>query len=64
MDRFGVACFEIQEILVTPDKGRIPCESDPKAEDCDVGLGKDFDMRADTPVWLRQGREEAQRWRN
>ena len=56
----GVVCFEIREILVTPEKvikGRFLCENDPLFDECDVGNtgsgGLDFGVRADQPVLVR-----------
>lgn len=56
----GVVCFDIQEVVVTPDKrikGRFLCKEDAAFKDCDPGLtgtgGKDFDIRADFPVLVR-----------
>ncbi|MEN8185048.1 MAG: hypothetical protein ABFS46_21205, partial [Myxococcota bacterium] len=56
----GVVCFEIQEVIVTPDKrikGRFLCKDDVKFKDCDLkgtGTGgSDFDVRADFPVLVR-----------
>lgn len=60
MEMVGVVCFEIQEIVVTPDKrikGRFLCKEDAAFKDCDLGGtgtgGKDFDVRADFPVLVR-----------
>jgi Flp pilus assembly protein TadG len=59
-DIVGVVCFEIREIIVTPDKiirGRFLCEGDALLEECDIGLtksgGLDFGTRADLPVLVR-----------
>jgi hypothetical protein len=56
----GVVCFEIREILVTPEKiikGRFLCEGDSLFDQCDVGStgtgGLDFGVRADHPVLVR-----------
>jgi hypothetical protein len=56
----GAVCFEIREILVTPEKivkGRFLCETDPLFDECDIGLtgtgGLDFGVRADLPVLVR-----------
>jgi Flp pilus assembly protein TadG len=52
----GGVCFEIREVLVTPEKiikGRFLCEGDPLMEECDIGGlpgGDDFDVRATVPV--------------
>lgn len=50
----GFVCFEIREVLVTPEKeirGNLVCASDPR---CDFGTtgtgGLDFGVRADIPV--------------
>jgi Flp pilus assembly protein TadG len=59
-DMVGVVCFNIQEIIVTPDKrikGRFLCKEDVAFKDCDLGPtgtgGKNFDVRADFPVLVR-----------
>jgi len=56
----GLVCFEIREVVVTPDKiirGRFLCEGDPlHTEECDLISptgGEDFDVRADIPVLVR-----------
>jgi Flp pilus assembly protein TadG len=56
----GVVCFEIREVLVTPEKiikGRFLCDTDPLMKECDVGItgggGLNFGMRADLPVLVR-----------
>ncbi len=52
----GGVCFEIREVLVTPEKvikGRFLCEGDPLMKDCDLGGlpgGDDYDVRATIPV--------------
>ena len=51
----GFVCFEIREVVVTPDKiirGRFLCGSDPLAAECDLGGagGGDFGLRATRPV--------------
>lgn len=56
----GAVCFEVREVVVTPDKiirGRFLCESDPLYDECDLGPtvtgGLDFGIRADIPVLVR-----------
>jgi hypothetical protein len=56
----GFVCFEIREVLVTPDKiikGRFLCANDPLFDECPVGPttsgGDDFGIRADIPVLVR-----------
>ncbi len=51
----GAVCFEIREVLVTPEKiikGRFLCQDDPLFDECNGGLpgGEDFDIRATIPV--------------
>src|SRR5262245_34628930 len=59
-DMVGFVCFEIREVLVTPDKiikGRFLCPSDPLFAECPIGPtgsgGDDFGVRADFPVLVR-----------
>jgi hypothetical protein len=59
-DMVGFVCFEIREVLVTPDKlikGRFLCPSDPLFAECPIGPtgtgGDDFGIRADFPVLVR-----------
>jgi len=59
-DMVGFVCFEIREVLVTPEqiiKGRFLCPSDPLFAECRVGPtgtgGDDFGIRADFPVLVR-----------
>jgi Flp pilus assembly protein TadG len=59
-DMVGFVCFEIREVIVTPDKiikGRFLCPSDPLFEHCPIGPtgsgGDDFGIRADFPVLVR-----------
>ena len=59
-DMVGFVCFEIREVLVTPDKiikGRFLCPSDPLFSECPIGPtgsgGDDFGIRADFPVLVR-----------
>ena len=59
-DMVGFVCFEIREVLVTPQKiikGRFLCPSDPLFEECPIGPtgtgGDDFGIRADFPVLVR-----------
>jgi hypothetical protein len=57
----GVACFDLQEVLVTPDKiikGEFVCETDPRFERCDTsgfgpGGGFDAGIDAQAPVLVR-----------
>jgi len=56
----GFVCFEIREVLVTPEKiikGRFLCPSDPLFAECPIGPtgtgGDDFGIRADFPVLVR-----------
>jgi Flp pilus assembly protein TadG len=56
----GAVCFEIREVIVTPDKiirGRFLCKDDALFDECDLGLtksgGLNFDIRADIPVLVR-----------
>ena len=56
----GFVCFEIREILATPEKvikGRFLCPTDPLFEQCPIGPtgtgGDDFGIRADFPVLVR-----------
>ncbi len=56
----GFVCFEIREVLVTPDKlikGRFLCPTDPLFAECPIGPtgtgGDDFGIRADFPVLVR-----------
>jgi len=53
----GFVCFELREVVVTPDKiirGRFLCPTDPLFQECDIGVtttgGIDFGLRADIPV--------------
>jgi Flp pilus assembly protein TadG len=59
-DMVGFVCFEIREVIVTPDKiikGRFLCPSDPLFAECPIGPtgtgGDDFGIRADFPVLVR-----------
>jgi hypothetical protein len=59
-DMVGFVCFEIREVLVTPEKiikGRFLCPDDPLFDDCPIGPtgsgGDDFGIRADFPVLVR-----------
>jgi Flp pilus assembly protein TadG len=56
----GFVCFELREIVVTPDKvirGRFLCPSDPLYNECDAGNatsgGLNFGVRAEFPVLVR-----------
>jgi len=56
----GFVCFEIREVLATPEKvikGRFLCPSDPIFDECPIGPtgtgGDDFGIRADFPVLVR-----------
>jgi Flp pilus assembly protein TadG len=56
----GFVCFEIREVLVTPEKiikGRFLCPDDPLFAECPIGPtgsgGDDFGIRADFPVLVR-----------
>jgi len=56
----GFVCFEIREVLVSPEKiikGRFLCPSDPLFAECPIGPtgsgGDDFGIRADFPVLVR-----------
>ena len=53
----GFVCFEVREVVVTPDKiirGRFLCPTDALFSECDAGTtttgGLDFGFRADIPV--------------
>jgi Flp pilus assembly protein TadG len=59
-DMVGFVCFEIREVLVTPEKiikGRFLCPDDPLFDECPIGPtgsgGEDFGIRADFPVLVR-----------
>ena len=59
-DMVGFVCFEIREVLVTPEKiikGRFLCPDDPLFAECPIGPtgsgGDDFGIRADFPVLVR-----------
>jgi Flp pilus assembly protein TadG len=59
-DMVGFVCFEIREVIVTPDKiikGRFLCPTDPLFAECPIGPtgtgGEDFGIRADFPVLVR-----------
>jgi Flp pilus assembly protein TadG len=59
-DIVGFVCFELREIVVTPDKvirGRFLCPSDPLYNECDSGNatsgGLNFGVRAEIPVLVR-----------
>jgi hypothetical protein len=59
-DMVGFVCFEIREVLVTPEKiikGRFLCPTDPLFAECPIGPtgtgGDDFGIRADFPVLVR-----------
>jgi len=59
-DMVGFVCFEIREVIVTPDKiikGRFLCPDDPLFAECPIGPtgtgGDDFGIRADFPVLVR-----------
>lgn len=59
-DLVGFVCFEMREIVVTPDKvikGRFLCPSDPLYSECDSGDatsgGLNFGVRAEIPVLVR-----------
>ncbi len=59
-DMVGFVCFEIREVLVTPEKiikGRFLCPDDPLFAECPIGPtgsgGEDFGIRADFPVLVR-----------
>jgi Flp pilus assembly protein TadG len=56
----GFVCFELREIVVTPEKvirGRFLCPSDPLYNECDAGNatsgGLNFGVRAEIPVLVR-----------
>ena len=55
----GVVCFEIREVIVTPDKiikGSFMCPSHPRFAECEVGGsggGGNFGIIADIPVLVR-----------
>jgi Flp pilus assembly protein TadG len=60
MQIVGYVCFEIREVLVTPEKiikGRFLCPNDPLMAECDIGPsrtgGNDFGVRAQIPVLVR-----------
>lgn len=53
----GFVCFEIREVVFTPDKvirGRFLCPTNPLYQECDIGIttsgGQNFGFRADIPV--------------
>jgi hypothetical protein len=56
MSIVGFICFEIREVVVTPDKiirGNFLCPTDPLWQECDIGTttsGGTFGIRADIPV--------------
>jgi hypothetical protein len=59
-DMVGFVCFEIREVLVTPEKiikGRFLCPDDPLFAECPIGPtgsgGDCFGIRADFPVLVR-----------
>jgi hypothetical protein len=59
-DMVGFVCFEIREVMVTPDKiikGRFLCPSDPLFAECPIGPtgtgGECFGITADFPVLVR-----------
>jgi Flp pilus assembly protein TadG len=60
MEIKGFVCFEVREVVVTPDKiirGTFMCPSHPRWDDCDAGPtgsgGLNFGIRADIPVLVR-----------
>jgi len=60
MKMVGFVCFEIREVISTPNKvikGRFLCPSDPLFEECPIGPtgtgGDDFGIRASFPVLVR-----------
>ena len=60
MDMVGFVCFEVREVLATPEKlikGRFLCPSDPLWDECPIGPtgtgGGDYGIRADFPVLVR-----------
>ena len=59
-DMVGFVCFEIREVISSPDhiiKGRFLCPTDDLFDECKVGPtgtgGDDFGIRADFPVLVR-----------